>query len=328
MAASPTKTSRYRKLRGKSVCEPRRATVHLFNEQPDSSLFTLRSALTSQVWKRQSKVQEVDDKALVSEVDPHYPLPPIPKPPIQKQHSSATRPRAAVLPSGPAFGEPVTPTPLRTRHSTQALTSVHHSPPEIREKLVARSSEDSKPKKEESIEKQEKLDSAGHGGHVGHLVVADHPALLADRLEAETDKLLAEQKRLEIARLHKQLIATESRVSVSSSSTLRTPSKSPVFERFGFLNRGRRSQATISPTSSTTTFVDLASRSHSTEASMSPITPWESKLQMTPPTSPLSPFPLGRVSALRNRLGETSLTSIPVCHDSLPQRTVQNSNHR
>lgn len=295
MSAGPQKTSRYRKLRGKSVSDSRRATVHVFNEQTDDSPSSLRSAFTSPGWRRQSKTLGHSDTTVTPEIDLSYPVPPIPKPPSQKEHAVTTRPRAAVIPSGPVFGEPVTPTPLRTRHSTQALTSVTRPPPHNTANTADVTSEVGQHRTRETAKKDGR---SGDVGPEGHPAGDGNPALLADRLEAETDKLLAEQKRLDIARLHQELIATESRVSVASSSTLRTPSKSPVFEKFGFLHRGRRSQVTISPTSSTTTFVDFASRGQSMEPSSSPITPWESKMHMTPPTSPLSPpYGLNKVSA-------------------------------
>lgn len=276
MSAGPAKTSRYRRLRGKSVSDVRRATVHFFNDQVDGSPSTLRSALTPPVWRRQSKILELGDTTIAPEANNHYPLPPIPK---TRSQWDSVRPRAAVMPSGPAFAEPVTPTPLRARHSTQALTSVYSPPPYSTENLEDTCSEADQHRTRETAEKNELSEDPGLEGH---------PALLPDRLDADTDKILAEQKRLDISKLHNQLIATESRVSVASSSTLRTPSKSPVFERFGFFHRAK-SQVFISPTSSTTTFVDFASRGQSTDPSSSPITPWQSKMQMTPPTSPLSP---------------------------------------
>lgn len=63
---------------------------------------------------------------------------------------------------------------------------------------------------------------------------AIHAAEVA-RLEAETDRILAEQKRKDIERLHSQLLSHKPR--------------SPLLEKLGFF-RGRRSNATLSPTPS------------------------------------------------------------------------------
>lgn len=111
---------------------------------------------------------------------------------------------------------------------------------------------------------------------------------LADRLESETDRILAEQKKLDLARLHQQLVATQSTVSLSPSSL---KAKSPVLEKFNFFNRARNSKAaTLSPTSSTTASVDI-SRTHSLDPSLPPRAFLEHGGQgqlITPPLSPMS----------------------------------------
>lgn len=258
--------------------------MHFLDDQADGSPSALRSALTLPGSRRQSKIFGHGDNTVFPETVPNYPLPPIPN---TLSQWNSVRPRAAVMTSGPVFGEPVTPTPLRARHSIQALTSVYQPPPYSTESASDTRSEAGQHPDREPAEKNGLSEDPG---------LERHPALLADQLDAKTDKLLAEQKRLEFARLHHQLMTTESNVSAVSSSTLRTPGKSPVLERFNFFHRGR-SQVTISPTSSTTTFADFASRGQSMEPSSSPITPWESKMQMTPPTSPLSPpYGLDKVS--------------------------------
>ena len=91
------------------------------------------------------------------------------------------------------------------------------------------------------------------------------------RLEAETDKILAEQKRKDIARLQAQLARAQILLSPQPKA------RSPVLEKFSFLSRSRRSNAshatTMSPISSTTaSIVGDYSRATSLEPSPSPKT--------------------------------------------------------
>ncbi|KAL1862531.1 hypothetical protein Daus18300_008490 [Diaporthe australafricana] len=116
----------------------------------------------------------------------------------------------------------------------------------------------------------------------------EESAVLADRLEDETDRILAEQKKLDLARLHQQLVATQSTMSLSPYAF---KPKSPVLEKLNFFNRARNSKAaTLSPTSSTTASVDI-SRTHSLDPSSPPRAFLEQTGQgqlMTPPLSPVS----------------------------------------
>ncbi|POS81296.1 hypothetical protein DHEL01_v200309 [Diaporthe helianthi] len=111
---------------------------------------------------------------------------------------------------------------------------------------------------------------------------------LANILECETDRILAEQKKLDLARLHQQLVATQSTVSLSPSSL---KPKSPVLEKFNFFNRARNSKAaTLSPTSSTNASVDI-SRTHSLDPSLPPrafVEHGGHGQLITPPLSPMS----------------------------------------
>ncbi|KAM4056255.1 Ubiquitin-like protein [Hirsutella rhossiliensis] len=63
-------------------------------------------------------------------------------------------------------------------------------------------------------------------------VNTDEAALLAERLEAETDRILAEQKKLDLARLQAQLVTPPPK-----------PCRRPLLDTFAFLARGRRSNA-------------------------------------------------------------------------------------
>lgn len=292
MSTGTEKTSRYRRLRGKSVSDIRRATVHFFSDQQNESPSVLQPSSSPPSWRRRPKTQAAMERTDTTQSDPQYPVPPIPSPLSQKEHTSTTRPKAAVMPLAPVFGRAVTQKHLRSRHSTQALTSLFSLPKSTPE----RDDDPSKDEQAHEREKREQEDRSELDGPRGHPVEQEDPARLAEELKVEADRL-AEQKRLAIERLHQQLVPTESKVSVASSSVLRTPSKSPVFEKFGFFHRTRTSQTTtISPTSSTTTFVDFNSRGQSLEPTSSPLTPWESKMQMTPPTSPMPPHALDKVS--------------------------------
>jgi len=97
------------------------------------------------------------------------------------------------------------------------------------------------------------------------------------RLDAETDRILAEQKKRDLARLQLQLAAQQQRHHhhnhhrhhpSSSAAALLSKTKSPVLEKFSFLSRGRRSNAaTPSPSSSASASVDF-SRANSLEPTL------------------------------------------------------------
>lgn len=281
--------SRYRKLRGKSVSETHKAVEHALGEQmDDSSLVPSQSTLgSSGGWRECSNAQGNVNTVHVSGIDPHYPVPPVPLPPSsQKDHAITTRPRAAVMPPGPLFGQPISPTPLRIRQSSQALTPQPQSAPDTTASTdVTVSDHDHHQRKDSGQQSTESV----HDEPEDHPMGEKEALLLADRLEAETDRMLAEQKELDLKRLHHSMIGAGSRASLASSSATRTPGKSPALERFGFFYRGRRSHATLSPASSTTASVDF-SRAQSVEPLLTPRTYLESSMQlMTPPTSPMSP---------------------------------------
>lgn len=279
---------RHRKLRGKSVSDSRKAVEHALGEQmSDSSLASLRATFGSPGgWRDRSHTQGNVSTAHVSGIDPHYPLPPIPLPPSsQKEHADTTRPRAAVMPSAPLFGQPASPTPLRTWQSSQSLAPLPKSAPDTKAITHTKGPDQDQHEGEDSGQQITESIHEPEDHHMGE----KEALILAYRLEAETDRMLAEQKELDLKRLHQSMITTDSRVSLASSSATRTPGKSPVFERFAFFYRGRRSHATLSPASSTTASVDF-SRAQSMEPLLTPRSFLESSMQlMTPPTSPMSP---------------------------------------
>ncbi|KAF4584508.1 ubiquitin-like protein [Ophiocordyceps camponoti-floridani] len=71
-------------------------------------------------------------------------------------------------------------------------------------------------------------------------------ALLAARLEAETDRILAEQKKLDLARLQAQLESSSPAKSVTSPTPIPSSksSKRPLLLSLAFLSRGRRNTTT------------------------------------------------------------------------------------
>lgn len=257
------------------------------NGQTDAGSPSFRSSFASPGWQQRSKTQEdLHDTIDISAIDPDYPVPPIPRPPSQKEHYITTRPRAAVIPTPPIFGEPVTPTPSQLRRSTPDLVPLPDSPP-ASESTADSIASDETPGQATDPGEQKQL--SRHDDQEDRVVGEEDPLLLADILEAETDRILAEQNRLAMARLHQQMIATESRFSLASSATRTTPRKSPMLERFGFFSRGRRSQAPSSSASSTTASVDYT-HGQLLEPLLSPVSFWEPNTQlMTPPTSPMSP---------------------------------------
>lgn len=124
------------------------------------------------------------------------------------------------------------------------------------------------------------------------------------RLEAETDRILGEQRKRDMRRvLQSQLAAastqTQSKPPLTRNRALSIKTRSPVLERFAFLTRGKKatpggSRGLSTPTSSTTGSGDF-SRSASIADSLASPTPstashdtWSSKATLTTIDSPSS----------------------------------------
>lgn len=292
MSAGSQKVSRYRVLRGKSVSEARRTVDQTIHEQQDDGVNSapLRSStLGSPGWRKRSRTQvNLETENSTNNLSHHFPLPSIPTPPIsQKEHTNTTRPRAAIIPTPPIFGEQPSPTPLGKRRSNQALTSSLISAPIVTAVKTNNTSQDGTTTPVKRLEENSKKSGFEEIEH--QKVEEEDPILLAQRLEAETDRILAEQKKLDLARLHQQLISTRSSTALGHSSNTRVHGRSPVFERFGFFSRARKSHVTLSPPSSTTTSVDF-SRAQSMEPLLSPRTFMDQAFHfVTPPLTPMSP---------------------------------------
>lgn len=297
--STPT-VSRYRMLRGKSVSEACKTDNQSINGLDDGSSpsFPARtSTFGPPIWRKRSKTQgNFENGNTVSDIK-RFAVPPIPAPPAQlKEHRNTTRPRAAVMPLPLGFGDPSSPTPLGKRQSDQALPFQFASSSRIAPVELDASDDgghnEAKPPKDKSRSPWFK--------EIEHQRVEhDDPELLAQRLEAETDRILAEQKKLDLARLHQQLIATSSPKTVAYPSSIRTPTRNPVLERLGFLSRTRKSQVLLSPASSATASIDFA-RAQVTEPLLSPRTVTDQSPHLaTPPLTPLSPMNNDRVSCIQ-----------------------------
>lgn len=300
MSTETPKVSRYRLLRGKSVSEARKNGNRVTDEPDDGnspSSPVRTSTLGSPAWRKRSKTLmnfEAEDTAGSSH---HIPVPPIPTPPAYlKEHVDSARPRAAVMPSPFTFGDPSSPTPLGKHRLTHALSSQYELS-SITMPFEADASEDDG--RNGSRVKEEVSPVTGSENNKHQIVEDDDPIILAKRLEAETDRILAEQKKLDLARLHQQLITTRPATSVTTPPSLRTPTKSLVLERLGFFSRTRKSHVMLSPAPSTTASIDFA-RAQSMEPLLTPRTVMDrSPHLVTPPLTPLSPMNNDRVSLIR-----------------------------
>lgn len=286
MSANTQHVSRYRQLRGKSVSESRAAIDHALGhdrlDRPKEPSPPLKSSL-----KRRSKSL---GQIYTSDLQPFTaqcsvpPVPPVPH--LRRYQSTTSRPTVTRDPSVPVAGNeeqceepdrllspraapsPPMPTPsaVATAVTTDVAVCGDHDAERERWKLV-----------DERWKAQER-----------RVLSKEESDRLANILESETDRILAEQKKLDLARLHQQLVATQSTVSLSPSSL---KPKSPVLEKFNFFNRARNSKAaTLSPTSSTTASVDI-SRTHSLDPSLPPRAFMEqggNGQLITPPLSPMS----------------------------------------
>lgn len=286
MSATTQNVSRYRILRGKSVSESRAAIDHALGhgglDRPKEPSPPLKST-----FRRRSKSL---GQILISDTrpfTPHCSIPPVPPVPLsQKQQSTILRPTVTGNPSVPLPGPeeqcretdklmspraaPVPPMPVSLAMATAVTTEVAVGGDYDAERERWNREDEKWMTQERRVLSKEESDR------------------LADKLESETDRILAEQKKLDLARLHQQLVATQSTVSLSPSSL---KPKSPVLEKFNFFNRARNSKAaTLSPTSSTTASVDI-SRTHSLDPSLPPRAFLEQGGQgqlITPPLSPMS----------------------------------------
>lgn len=286
MSANTQPVSRYRQLRGKSVSESRAAIDHALGhdrlDRPKEPNPPLKSSL-----KRRSKSL---GQICTSDLQPFTqqcsvpPVPPVPH--LRRYQSTVSRPTVTKDPSVPVSGNeeqceepdrllspraapsPPMPTPvaMATAVTTDVAVCGNFDAERERWQLV-----------DERWKAQER-----------RVLSKEESDRLANILECETDRILAEQKKLDLARLHQQLVATQSTVSLSPSSL---KPKSPVLEKFNFFNRARNSKAaTLSPTSSTTASVDI-SRTHSLDPSLPPrafIEQGGHGQLITPPLSPMS----------------------------------------
>lgn len=286
MSATTQNVSRYRILRGKSVSESRAAIDHALGhdglDRPKEPSPPLKST-----FRRRSKSLGQIHISDTRPFTPHCSIPPVPPVPLsQKQQSTISRPTVTGNPSVPLPGPeeqcretdklmspraaPVPPMPVSLAMATAVTTEVAVGGGYDAERERWKREDEKWMTQERRVLSKEESDR------------------LADKLESETDRILAEQKKLDLARLHQQLVATQSTVSLSPSSL---KPKSPVLEKFNFFNRARNSKAaTLSPTSSTTASVDI-SRTHSLDPSLPPRAFLEQGGQgqlITPPLSPMS----------------------------------------
>lgn len=293
MSADTQRVSRYRALRGNSVSESRKAIDdalsdikedQLKEDQPKETLkesgsLLRRSAFGSRVLRRRSKtMSQIDVSADIQDITPHFPLPPVPQVAFPPKNTS--RPNAAVKPVSTIY-EGTTPLEGLGKADQPEPTRAPPPPPftfPVATAVTTDTAVDGSCDVEwewHSLEEQQKL-----------RMDEEEAVRLADRLEAETDRILAEQKKLDLARLHQQLLANHAAV-----VTTPLKPKSPVLEKLNFFHRGRSSKAvTLSPPSSTTTSVDF-SRAQSLDPMLSPRAFFETGgpcLLMTPPLSPMS----------------------------------------
>ncbi|KAG8163499.1 hypothetical protein KVR01_006796 [Diaporthe batatas] len=286
MSANTQPVSRYRQLRGKSVSESRAAIDHALGhdrlDRPKEPSPPLKSSL-----KRRSKSLGqicTSDLQLFTQQCSVPPVPPVPH--LRRYQSTISRPTVTREPLVPVSGNeqqceepdrllspraaPSPPIPNPAAMATAVTTDV-----------AVRGDFDLERERWKLVDERWKAQER-------RVLSKEESDRLANILECETDRILAEQKKLDLARLHQQLVATQSTVSLSPPSL---KPKSPVLEKFNFFNRARNSKAaTLSPTSSTTASVDI-SRTHSLDPSLPPrafIEQGGHGQLITPPMSPMS----------------------------------------
>lgn len=295
MSGGTPTASRYRMLRGKSVSEARKPDIQVIDGlDGGSSPSPVRtSTLGSPAWRKRSKTHVNLETETISDIQ-HFPLPVIPAPsgPL-REHVDTVRPKAAVMPSPLSFVSPTSSTPISKRPSNRALSSQFVFSPNITP-VELDASDDGGRHKTRTQREGDHMPRFDENKH--ERVEDDDPELLVQRLEAETDRILAEQKKLDLARLHQHLITTSSSNTVTSPPSARTPTRNHVLERLGFLSRTRKSQVLFTPASSTTASIDFA-RAQAMEPLLSPMGVVDQSPRFaTPPLTPLSPMNNDRVS--------------------------------
>lgn len=286
MSATTQNVSRYRRLRGKSVSESRAAIDHALGhdrlDRPKEPSPPLKST-----FRRRSKSLGQIHISDTRPFTPHSSIPPVPPVPLsQIQQSTISRPTVTGNPSVPL------PEPEEQCEEPDKLLSPRAAPappmPGSSAMATAVTTDVAVGGDHDAERERWKREDEKWMAQERRVLSKEESDRLADKLESETDRILAEQKKLDLARLHQQLVATQSTVSLSPSSI---KPKSPVLEKFNFFNRARNSKAaTLSPTSSTTASVDI-SRTHSLDPSLPPRAFLDQGGQgqlITPPLSPMS----------------------------------------
>jgi hypothetical protein len=255
--APPVKVSRYRSLRGKSVSETRKTIDDVLKDSGELQGGGIFSKAVSKARKR--------SKTVTAEQDGE---PPVPSMPLSQKEQN-------ILSKSPAESKLIERSDSTTLGESGILASIHNRfpvPPPLAVPVATAltvdtavsATIDSKTRRREI---EERLVREERERQLGEEVEAARWADEVARLEAETDRILAEQKKRDLARLQAQL-ASQPAVALQEGSK----SKSPVLDKLSFLARGRRSQAaTLSPTSSACASVDF-SRSNSLEPHLTPRT--------------------------------------------------------
>ncbi|PSR80769.1 hypothetical protein BD289DRAFT_484790 [Coniella lustricola] len=288
MSTGTTKSFCFGKTRGASFSEhalPTHGLGQPANEAGAPSLRTFGSA----VWRKRARTQGTVDKPDASAISPHVPLahiPPLPPPP--RGLDNTTRPRAAVMPSSPVFVSPVAPISL-TR--TVIDLSSRESSTELSSATTIADSRDlsfeSDKGPEEDPARITRLEDIIQ-------VPADPPrrdsGLRQAHQQPTSELMVAGQKSLNFGRLQQQLISSQSGTAFAASVSPKSPLKTPMLEKIGFLYRGRRSHVAPSPASSKTASVE-SSRAQSMSSFPSRMSVVQSNAPqlLTPPSSPVSP---------------------------------------
>ncbi len=268
----PAKASRYRSLRGKSVSESRQADENGADPHEGGRGGGLRYSS-----RKRSKTIAA---AAVAAASGAPPVPPVPS-------SLPLAQRELNIPSKPGKNKDGAKRPTASLRESETLGSIPYkfpAPPVSGVVLadvpvataitvdtaVEPTRERRAPRQQQQQQQQQQQDDGDdeERRRRRRLQEDDEAARWADevaRLEAETDRILAEQKKRDLARLQAQLAARH-----PVSPPPQKARGSPVLEKFAFLTRGRRSNAaTLSPTSSACVSVDL-SRANSLEPTLQP----------------------------------------------------------
>lgn len=309
MSANTQNVSRYRRLRGKSVSESRAAIDHALGhdrlDRPKEPSPPLKSTL-----KRRSKSLGQINTSDLQPFTPQCSIPPVPPiPRLQRQQSTISRPTVTRDTSVPGAGteeQCEDPDRLLSPRAAPSPPMPMSTPPAMATAVTTNVAVCGGPNTERE---RWKLEDERWMAQERRVLSKEESDRLADILECETDRILAEQKKLDLARLHQQLVANQSTMLLSPSSP---KPKSPVLEKFNFFNRARNSKAaTLSPTSSTTASVDI-SRTHSLDPSLPPrafIDHGGQGQLLTPPMSPMSAHHFHeRVSPPHNMSDHSELT--------------------